>query len=173
MKRPPEPSEPRLIHCIKETGDCRSFAIWVDNYDPSVIGVIRESEGRAIEGWSFRRDRNRFVVSYQGADVSDNVVRFADDKVLLLETSMLPGAALHTEEIMQTAADFEQRVAVAVYWTDAVHEAHGKELADFHEGLVKQFEAKDDALRALLTRRKITEAEYKSKRKQLFEQFWT
>jgi hypothetical protein len=104
--------------------------------------------------------------------VTDNIVRFADDKVLLLETSMLPGAESHTEETMQVAADFEQSVAVAVYWTEAVHNAQAKELADFHEGLSKQFDAKVDALRALLASRKITEAEYKSKRKHLYEEFW-
>ena len=155
-----------------ETGDSQSFAIWPDNYDPSVISLIRESEGRAIEGWSFKRDQNRFVVSYQGADVTDNIVRFADDKVLLLETSMVPGAESNTEETMQMAAEFEQKVAIAFYWTEAVDKARGKELADFHESLAKQFEAQVDRLRALLRRRKITEAEYKSKRKQLYEQFW-
>jgi|GEM_PF-5414940 len=155
-----------------ETGDSQSFAICPDNYDPSVIGVIRESEGKAIEGWSFSRDGKSFVVSYQGVDVTDNLVRFADDKVLLLETSILPGAESNTEGAIQMALDFEQKVAIAVYWTDAVSEARGKESADLHEGLLNQFEAKVAVLRALLRRRKITKTEYNRKWKQLTEHFW-
>jgi hypothetical protein len=93
MKRKAKPGEAVLVHRTTDTGDIHSVAICAENFDPSIIEMVRDSEGTLPMGWRFEPgpEDNTLVVAMQSSPVSSNRVE-VNGLELLLTTSLLPGS---------------------------------------------------------------------------------
>lgn len=115
MKRAPKPGETALAHTTVETGDCQTFAVCLENYNPDALRLVGEMVKGSLMGYrlGLGPKRESFMVirddgTPDGIVLSINSIHRTENRIDLLTSILLP---MDPDEAMMLA-DLEQCAAL-------------------------------------------------------------
>jgi hypothetical protein len=111
-----------LVHLTTNTGHKQEFGLCPENFDPEFLEALelpQTLKGQfllPLSGWWVKKKGRTFTVMAENAALSENKVNSSIHPLprkVMLETTLLKGAASLSRKELETLAELEQCVAIA------------------------------------------------------------